>query len=446
MSSLNRKIQQFTLPLIASNILQIIIAQISLAIISRKSIESMAAVTTIDSFLYSFGGILGVVSLSFNIYGSKSLGEHKKEEFQKFVSSVIVLSFSLGLIFLLIILLFSKQILRLLYGFQGELLILANTYLLIMAPYILFTLLTFVFTNLLKVEKKTNYIFAVSTFSALLQVLLNDVFVNGKLGFQPLGVLGVGLASMLSLAFILMIYSIILRKTIFTSLKKRPEKMLFLMKKAVPLMIQEGFEGILFILAFEAFIARMGVGILATYALISQALMLAKLPTLMYGNAVTVFASEAYGQKNPDEIQAVGTLTFKSSLRWYLGVAIVFFVFNGPIFSLFTTDQSILALIPTMMPVMFLASLTTPAYEIFKYLAQSIDLSFRVCSLTALINSCIILIMLVLHFLKALDFTLLFSLYGLNFLILSLFFYHLARKKLKTLTVEERSESLNVEN
>lgn len=49
-----QKIQSFTLPLIASNLFQIIIAQVSLAIISRRSTEALAAIALIDGFLYAF--------------------------------------------------------------------------------------------------------------------------------------------------------------------------------------------------------------------------------------------------------------------------------------------------------------------------------------------------------------------------------------------------------
>ncbi|MFD2728586.1 hypothetical protein [Enterococcus camelliae] len=45
---MNKKIQAFTMPLIASNLFQIVISQISLVIIARKSTDALAAVTMID--------------------------------------------------------------------------------------------------------------------------------------------------------------------------------------------------------------------------------------------------------------------------------------------------------------------------------------------------------------------------------------------------------------
>ena len=85
---MNKKIQSFTLPLIASNLFQIIIAQVSLAIISRRSTEALAAIALIDGFLYAFAGILGAIGLAFNIYGAKAVGQREETQLNDYLSSV----------------------------------------------------------------------------------------------------------------------------------------------------------------------------------------------------------------------------------------------------------------------------------------------------------------------------------------------------------------------
>ncbi|MEC5340623.1 MATE family efflux transporter [Enterococcus casseliflavus] len=148
---MNKKIQSFTLPLIASNLFQIIIAQVSLAIISRRSTEALAAIALIDGFLYAFAGIIGAIGLAFNIYGAKAVGQREETQLNDYLSSVLFLVVAIGVSFLLIFLLFGRDILQVVYGFSGELLGTATLYLAIMSPYILLTLVTFVFTSLLKI-------------------------------------------------------------------------------------------------------------------------------------------------------------------------------------------------------------------------------------------------------------------------------------------------------
>ena len=64
----------------------------------------------------------------------------------------------IGASFLVLCVVFRKSFLRLFYGFSGELLGLSTLYLVIMSPYILLTLLTFLLTNVLKVENQTDFL------------------------------------------------------------------------------------------------------------------------------------------------------------------------------------------------------------------------------------------------------------------------------------------------
>lgn len=323
---------------------------------------------------------------------------------------------------MLFLLFFGRGILQIIYGFTGDLLETATTYLFIMSPYILFTLLTFVFTNLLKIEKKTNRIFYVSIFTAVLQVVLSYIFINGELGLSPMGVLGSGLASMISLVIMVLIYFFNLKGILLSSIKNKPQKMKFLLFKSIPMVLQECCEGILFIIAFEGVVARLGVNKLATYAIIGQGLMIARLPTLMYGNAVTVFASEANGSKSHKGVFQVGRITLFSSLSMYLGITFLIWIWKDYFFQFFTTDPSVFQLMPSMLPIMFIVMVVSPLYEISKYLLQSLERSTTVFALTASINIIVLSIILILGNFDKLNFLRLYSLYGINFLVLGTLF------------------------
>lgn len=78
---LTKELSSFSLPLLASSLLQLLIGQISFAIVSRLSSSTLSSVNTIDSLLFSIGGILGVLSVAFNMLGSKALGQKDKKSF-----------------------------------------------------------------------------------------------------------------------------------------------------------------------------------------------------------------------------------------------------------------------------------------------------------------------------------------------------------------------------
>lgn len=85
--------------------------------------------------------------------------ENDKKRFKDLFKSSFLLDVVIGASFLPLCVVFRKSFLRLFYEFSGKLLDLSTFYLVIMSPYILLTLLTFLLTNVLKVEKKTKPIF-----------------------------------------------------------------------------------------------------------------------------------------------------------------------------------------------------------------------------------------------------------------------------------------------
>lgn len=173
MKTYSKEVNRYVLPLIATNVAQLLINQLSLHFAVNDSSVALSGISVIQNFLFAFGGILGAFSLSFNIKGARAFAENDDQRFKDLLKSSLLLDLMIGLSFLLVCLVFGKSFLRLFYGFSGDLLRLSSLYLVIMSPYILLTLLTFLLTNVLKVEKKTKPIFAIGVLSSLLDVALN---------------------------------------------------------------------------------------------------------------------------------------------------------------------------------------------------------------------------------------------------------------------------------
>lgn len=116
--SYSKEVNRYVFPLIATNIAQLLINQLAL-----------------------------------------HFAENDKKRFKDLFKSSFLLDVVIGASFLPLCVVFRKSFLRLFYEFSGKLLDLSTFYLVIMSPYILLTLLTFLLTNVLKVEKKTKPIF-----------------------------------------------------------------------------------------------------------------------------------------------------------------------------------------------------------------------------------------------------------------------------------------------
>lgn len=420
--ALTKELIAFSFPLLASSLLQLGIGQLSFSFVSRLSSSTLSSVNTIDSLLFSIGGILGVWSVAFNILGSKALGKRDRKSFQQYISSITVLNTIVGLGFMLTIVLVGKNILQQIYGFTDELLEIANIYLLSMSPYMLFTLYTFTATNILKVEKKTMYIFSISLVSSILHLFLSYIFINGLFFFPQMSVVGAGLALNISMLVTLIAYIFLVRDQIKQSVFEKPIYIKKILNKGFPLFCQEILEGTIFVIIFEAIIAQSGKLNLAAYALIAQGLTIIKLPTFMFANAVTIFASEAFGEKDKKKMLEVTKISYFLSLFGYISFAIIIYFFKEPFLSFFSHDGRVLTLGIEKLPVLFLFSISTVGYEISKYSLQSVEYENYVIRKTFLVNLFCILGMSIITFKKVVTLDLIFYLYFVNFLALSSIF------------------------
>ena len=263
----SKEINKFAFPLVLTNIGQVIIGQIALHFAVNNSSIALSGISIIQNLLFAFGGLLGAFSLSFNIKSSKAYSNRQTNRFDDLLKSNVIL----------------KQ----LYGFKGQLLSLSTIYLVFMSPYIGLTLLNFSLTNLLRVQKKTKPIMWVGLISSLIDVVLNYVLV------PQIGIKGAAISTIVSLAFIslsylFMVYPMILKALSITSTTKFE-----LITFGIPLVGQEILESVLFIMVFDALMSRLGVELLAIYAVISQLLSIVSVPSFVYSTTVSIYLPEA---------------------------------------------------------------------------------------------------------------------------------------------------------
>lgn len=409
--SYSKEVNRYVFPLIATNIAQLLINQLSLHFAVNDSSVALSGISVIQNFLFAFGGILGAFSLSFNIKGAQAFAENDKKRFKDLFKSSFLLDVVIGASFLVICVVFGKSFLRLFYGFSGELLDLSTLYLVIMSPYILLTLLTFLLTNVLKVEKKTKPIFWIGLASSLLDVVMNYYLV------PIFGVKGAAISAITSLFLVVLAYFYLVHDVIFEALKSQSTCKKELILFGIPLTIQEIFESVLFIMAFDALMGRQGLEILSIYAVISQLFSIVRLPAYMYAGAVSVFLPQA-SQKH--ENKSFMRVIYRNSYLMSFGFAVIV-TLCANIFAEFLSSQintNIIALTAFTMLVMA----ATPLYESSKMLLQSSHAEKWVVSLTALVNIMSIAILLVIQVLGFQTYQTLYFVYGLSLVILSILF------------------------
>ena len=404
----SKKVNDYVFPLIATNIAQLLINQLSLHFAVNNSNIALSSISIIQNFLFAFGGILGAFSLGFNIKGARAHGNGEKERFQDLLKSSLLLDFIIGFIFLVICLLFGEFFLRYFYGFDGELLKVSVIYLKIMSPYILLTLLTFLLTNILKVEKKTKPIFGIGVASSALDVAFNYYLV------PVFGIQGAAFSAILSLLIIVISYFMLVYPIIFDALLKESTTKKELFKFGLPLTGQEILESVLFIMVFDALMGRQGIGILSIYAVISQLFSIVRTPAFMYSGAVSIFLPEA---QKKNEVKNLLSTIYKNVYLTSIIFTVVI-VLGSNVFAQFLSDKIYQNIMPMTLYTMMIMG-ATPLYESSKMTLQSLDDEKWVLKITSLINVLSVLVLLVIQLLGIQTYYTLYFVYGLSLLILS---------------------------
>ena len=247
--------------------------------------------------------------------------------------------------------------------------------------------------------------------SSVLDVLLNYVLV------PLLGIRGAAISTIISLCFVSCSYLFMVYPMIWKSLFVKSTTKLELVKFGIPLVGQEVLESVLFIIVFDAFMARLGLEILTIYAVISQLLSIIRVPSFVYSTTVSVYLPEAEKMGHVKEFLKT---IFKNSYIASMLLACPV-VLSSNILSHFLSDEITTNIVPITLYT-FLVMGVSPIYESAKMLLQSFGNEKFVLHISILINLASVMILTILQLLKAQTYLSLYFVYGLNLFVLSLIF------------------------
>jgi MATE family multidrug resistance protein len=151
-------------------------------------------------------------------------------------------------------LLFMTQPIMILAGQDSQVAALAQSYVLVLAPGLPFTLAVMSFRNFLAAIERTMVPFLLIASSALVNIALNWVLIFGNLGAPEMGLIGAGIASSIACIYSFFVFVIYIKWDrrardfdLFSNLWKPDwERMRGLLKLGWPISVTVIFEGMLF--------------------------------------------------------------------------------------------------------------------------------------------------------------------------------------------------------
>lgn len=392
------RLNKFAIPLLLQMITSYFIGATDVAIVSNISVESLNATSLVSNTLEMVAGVLGAITITLNILLGKSFGKKDDQKFSFEFYTSIFLSGIIGLFFSILIFLFGKNILMVLFDLDNKTLIQAMKYLQPMTFYVLLQLIIFAYTSTCKVLNKTKIILYISIFSSILDVTLDYIFVMGKFGMPKMGVEFVGYSTIFTMFISILLYSYFLREQIKFDLKCLSnyfKNTLNHFKLSIPLILQEIIDGSVYGLFVNMILVRLGTIDYAGYVIINTIIGLLFLFKYVYGSAVLSMISIESGALNKENMLKYPKYSSTLALTLYFIGGIFMLIFNKNIVALFSDNKYVILIAKTYLPV-FIAvnSISCISYS-YKLGLQAINQSKFVLYTSIILNALAVLIMFI---------------------------------------------------
>jgi len=409
-------------PLMFNLVFGLIVSFINRAMIGRLSIDAIGIVGAVDSLLFTIAGIVGVVAITFNVYGSRALGKKNEKQFELYFSSAIMLNIFLGVLIAIVIFVFQRLFLSTVFGFEGINLENSIMYLSIMSVYPLFQIILFSFSTFFKIKQATKYIFICSTISTILNLFLNYLLIFGNFGFPQLEIIGVAIATLISLSANVLLCALIIKGKVnfIYDIKKLYKHIVLFIKESRFLALQEVLEGSVFFVGINAFLSHMG--LLEAYVQIMLIISIAFATMHIYATATLVIIGRNVNSKKIYLLKIPKIAVIVSSFTSLI-LGILFFAFRFEVIYFLSPNAEFAHLTAGLLKVTIVANMLSPAYIIYKASLQALKQSEYVLYGTFLINAITFILIGILVLYLELGYMGVVVGIFLNYLILAILFY-----------------------
>lgn len=393
------ELNKFAFPLMVNFILSYILELSDIAIVARVSTPAFNAVNLISSTLYTISGVLGATAIIINTKLGEKLGQGDEKGLNYEFFSSLAINIFMGIIFLLLMLIGKTYFLRIFYNLSGETLEQGILFSYPMSFCVLLQLCLFTFGAYFRISNMTKWILIGSTVSSVLNLGLDYLFVLGKFGFPKFGITMVGFSTVFSMFVNLLIYIFVLKNKL--KLKFELLKSYFIngfnhFKLAFPIMIQEIFDGTIFVIIFNMIVIRIGNNEFAGYSIITNLIMFLFTFKHIYGSATLSLISISSGEKNFRNLIDYPKISVKITTVLFIFGSALFFIFREYLPKLITDDVSVQNIATKFLIFFLIANICSSYSYIYKCALQGLNKNMFLLKTTAGVNILSLILMLIL--------------------------------------------------
>lgn len=338
------RINKLAIPLMLNSISSTVINLCDQAMVGRTYLEGFASVGIIGSNVYSITGILGAISIAFNILGSKAKGKEDSEDLNNSLFFSLTISILIGCIFFALCTFWGGNILETCFNIHGKTLEDATIYLSIFSLSVGINLVLFNISSYFKIINKTKYILYGNIISCLLNILFDYILIFGKFGFPKLGIVGNAIGSVMSITVCVVFYIFIIVKNNFinktkVNIFKNAKEILTV---SSPMIFQELAESTIVVFMMNYILSKIGLMEVSIYNLLFSIINIALMPMYAYSQASLTIISEDIGAKNVNSTsKIIKACTFRA-LMFYAFICLIILTFRNSIPMIITNDTGLI--------------------------------------------------------------------------------------------------------
>lgn len=335
-------------PAMIENILQTVVGFVDILFVSQLGLNAVTAVGIANTVLTVYIAIFMALGVGTSSLIARNIGAGDMEKAKSIARQSTSLSAILGLLFGLITLLFSEQLLRLM-GAEGEVLQEGITYFKIVGVPSIFISLMFTFGSILRASGDTKTPMKVSWWINIIHIGLDYVLIFGWLSIVGMGVAGAAWATVaVRIIGTIALYCYIKKSSVSFNLigAASKEDAISLIKLSTP----TAFERLIMRLGqvlYFGLIVKIGAHTFAAHSIAGNIEMFAYMPGYGLAIAATTLVGQSIGAKRIREAHEYGMITSWIAVAFMSLIGVILFFLSPWFATWFTADQEAIDMVVT---------------------------------------------------------------------------------------------------
>ncbi len=308
--SFYRTMMRLVIPITLQNVMGILLNMMDTVMLGRLGENSEEAITAAGLanqpfFVYTLF-IFGIVSGA-SVLISQYWGKADTDTINSVSGIAFIAAMTIGTIFTSVCMIFTDQVMGLFTNSENVIRLGASYLRIVLISYIPAAITT-LFCGIIKATEQVKIALFANSLAILMNIVLNYILIFGKLGFEPMGIVGAAIATLISRIIetsIVVFYIIFIEKRVKFSFKRmfriKKELVFDFLHYCSPVIANETLWGI-GITIHSAILGRLGEQSYAAYSIVNVIEKIVLLSTMGFANACAIIIGKEIGAGNKHKV------------------------------------------------------------------------------------------------------------------------------------------------